>query len=689
MQEQIFDALRRGAHDQALAMAREAVAATPGQAQPHRWLAMAQEAAGDHDAALASIDRAIALAPEDADLHFHRAGYLLGKREVEAAQAALSQSVQLDPNQFGAYVLQAQLAVARGDLEECQRLSKLAARIAPGHPWLRMLEGTLALQRGEADSAISLLSSASRQAPEDAQIRYVLGFAYLQKGHLAFAEHAFNSVLGQSSDGDNLRALIADLQRRQGRFDDAADTLAPLLAAADAAPALQRLGGQLELAAGRPERALPLLRAALAAQPEDPLALAGMLELWQRSGDRDDARRTLDAALATSPQAEGLWRARVAIEAVDGEEVMAVLDRWLAAAPDALAALDVQMHVYLARGDRALAEAAARRILEQAPDYPPAHRCLVDGLLRSDARMAVAHLNDAIARSEDADIQRLYRGWLGIAQDSAGYRDKAVQTWLALQAETGQQRMPPPAPAATADAPLPAPAAVAADTPPVAFLIGAPGASVERVATLLAGCLPAFRGDRFQGEPPRDELQRLNTAVRLVEGQVTPEAVARSWYAQLPARGLPNAQVIDWLPWWDNALLAVLRGHIPQAQLIVALRDPRDMLLDWLVFGAPFRFESAEAAATWMARYLEQIAAIEENDLLPRTLLRMDAIVNDEAAVAQALGEVLQSPLPEPPAGLFGAPRFASGRWREYAQALAQPFATLAPVARRLGYSDT
>jgi hypothetical protein len=31
---------------------------------------------------------------------------------------------------------------------------------------------------------------------------------------------------------------------------------------------------------------------------------------------------------------------------------------------------------------------------------------------------------------------------------------------------------------------------------------------------------------------------------------------------------------------------------------------------------------------------------------------------------------------------------FPAGHWRVYAQALAEPFALLAPVARRLGYAE-
>src|SRR3546814_15778714 len=67
MQADILDALRRGANEDALSLARAATTANPQDPQAHRALAMALRASGDSDAALVSIDRAIALAPEDAE----------------------------------------------------------------------------------------------------------------------------------------------------------------------------------------------------------------------------------------------------------------------------------------------------------------------------------------------------------------------------------------------------------------------------------------------------------------------------------------------------------------------------------------------------------------------------------------------------------------------------------------------
>src|SRR3546814_1642076 len=95
MQADILDALRRGANEDALSLARAATTANPQDPQAHRALAMALRASGDSDAALVSIDRAIALAPEDAELHFHRAGYLVGGRQLEAAQRSEEHTSEL------------------------------------------------------------------------------------------------------------------------------------------------------------------------------------------------------------------------------------------------------------------------------------------------------------------------------------------------------------------------------------------------------------------------------------------------------------------------------------------------------------------------------------------------------------------------------------------------------------------
>lgn len=691
MQEQIYEALRSGAHDQALALARDAVAADPQGARPQLWLAMASRAAGLDDDAMAAIDRAIARAPDDADLHFHRAGLLLGRSDVDGAQSALSASVTLDPNLFGAYILQAQLALGRGDLDEAERQGRLAARLAPEHPWSRTIDGMVALRRGRHDDALALLSQAAAQAPDDAQVMHALGFAYLGKGHLAFAEQAFRKLLDRSPDAAALRTLLAQVVRGQGRSGEAVDLLQPLADAPDtASPALLRHAGGLALQAGRQAQALPWLRAAFAAEPEDPVVLGLLMEAWGREQRVDEARDTLEAALATSPQAERLWRARLSLERVDGEGVDGLIGRWQSAMPGHVPALEAELEHAVARGDEPSAEAVARRIIALEPGRSSAQRFLIERLMAHDPESAVDHLEDLLGKAEDDVRRRLLRGWMGLAQDRAGRHAHAVETWVGLEMEAASQRLPLLDPTAPSTRPLPPLAEIEGEPPATVFLYGPPGSGVEQLAGVLRASVLSFRDDRFGPNPPPDALQNYNTPRQLASGELATGDVADSWRAHLAARGLDERETIDWLPWWDNSLLPVLRERFPHASVLLALRDPRDMLLDWLVYGAPapLRITSLKAAAGWLSIGLNQLAQLHEDDLFAHHLLKLDGIEADAPALVAAVSEALRTPLPALPPGVLGPPRFPSGHWRRYAEALAEPFAMLRPVARRLGYPD-
>ena len=686
MHDSILDALRRGAHDEALDLARQAVADAPQDADAQRLLALALRASGDAEGALAALDAALALAPDDADLHFQRAGMLLGGRDVEAALAALSQSVLLDPNQYGAYVMQAQLAIGRGDLDEGERQQKLAARVAPDHPWTTMLEGTLASRRGDHDRALALLADASARAPEDLQVLNAMAFAYLARGHLAFAEQSFRRVL-ETTGQAQLRGLLARIVLEQGRPADAADMIAELNAdPAQTTPVWQTIGGELELRAGRPERAFPLLRAAFAEMPQSRRTTEALVGLWTRNDAGDEAREAIDRALQTVSDADHLWFARLAFEPIGSASAAEVVERWNTVRPDHVPALVARMSHHAVSGDAEAAEAASRVITALQPGHTVANEFQFNRLLERDPGAAVTFAEGLLPNAH-GDAQLMLRRWIGLAQDAAGRHADAVATWVATSAEAtahaGHGADPTDPPAA-----WPALATVDAPQPPVVFMYGAPGANADRVAGVLQRVVPEFRADRFAASVP-DALQDTTAPARFVAGQFTAEQVIGSWRALLPARGIEQGAVIDWLPWWDNAWLSALRPQLPKARLLFVIRDPRDMLIDWLAFGTmlTMRIDAADSAAAWLARHLAQIADIVEQDLLTHTLVRTDAPAADLPALAASLGQALGvENFPEPPRELLGPDRFPTGHWRAYAEALAGPIAMLTPVAVRLGY---
>lgn len=688
MQEQIFDALRRGAHDEAVAAARAAIAAEPDAARAHLWLAMALNASGQRSEALATIDRGIVLAPEDASLHVQRAGLLLDARDLDAAKAALSSGVALDPNQFAAYVMQAQLALATGDIDEAERQGRLAARVAPDHPWNGMLEGLVALRRGDAARAVAVLARAAGASPDDPQLLNALGLAYLANGHAAFAEQVFRRLLERDAGTDAARILLARIVQQQARPGDAADLLQPLLdeARSTATAPLLRLAGQLDLAAGRFDRAIATLRRAVEADGNDVAAMASLAEGLRLAGDAEGARRMLDQALAVAPAADGLWFARVALEE-DDDARDALVMRWNAVLPDSVSALEARMAGQARTGGDI--DATAARILEREPGHGGAHLARIDARLRRDPLEAIAYIEALLPKVPEGPAYALFQSWLALARDRAGQYDAAAKTWLAWNLGVAPTRPPLPDPSPkVVQWPGLAPAAPGAGT--LTFLHGLPGSRVEQVGAVFESLLPAFRSDRFGATAPADLFQHYATPGRLASGELSPSQVAESWIAALPSRGLSAGQAFDWLPFWHNAFLMVLRERMPHARLLFALRDPRDMLMDWFAHGpsTSFRIEGLSLAAWWLRTSLEQLAEIGEQSLFPHTLLRLDAVADDPAALAATLSEAMQVRVPTLHRQVLGVAHFRSGHWRKYAQVLAEPFAMLTPVAQRLGYPE-
>lgn len=688
MQEQILDALRSGDTGAALDAARRFANEAPDNVEARRLLALALRVGGELEAAREAVLAAIALAPDDADLHMEHASLQLALRDPDAAAQALDATVELDPNHFPAYATQAHLALARGDLADAERIIRLAERVAPEHPELQVLQGMVALRRGNGDAAIAKLSAATQQAPDDPLALQALAFAHFQQGHFAFAEQAFRKLLDVAPPGHDARLMVALLQERQGRPVDALDELAPLLAnETTATPQVRRFAGELELAAGRADRALEHLRVAFTALPGEPRATTAIVEAWRRTGRAEEARSMLDAALATSPENDGLWRARLAVDPY-GEAAAGLIERWRRQSPASINALDAEMVFHANEGRAAESGAAARAMLELAPDHFGAEARLVDSLLETGPAEALQRIESLLARENlRKEARDAFDVRLGLARHRAGDVAGALAHWSRRANAGPGTRLPLPE-ATPAPAEWPAAAAPAGNVPPVAFLLGLPGGLSERGAQLLQP-VPTFRDDRMGPNPPADVFQDIGSWPGVAAGKLDAPSVINTWRVALPRRGIRGA-VIDWLPWWDNSYTSVVRAALPEARLLVMLRDPRDMLLDWLAFGAgtPFAAGTPQAAADWLAAALDQVATVHEQALLAHELLRVDDIADDPVAMSAQIGAMLGIRLPPPPAGLFGNRRITAGDWRGYADLLAGPFAALAPVARRLGYPD-
>jgi len=665
----ITEALRRGDAAAALATAREAVAAEPENAHAHHLLGVCLQRSRDLAGARAALERALELAPDMAANHFSLATLKLAEGDVGGAIEGLKAALVLDPNQLGAYVLLAHLAVSRGDRAEAERNLRLAQRVAPEHPQVRVIEGYIAQANGDGERAIKCFTAAAEADPNLAAAQLALGQAYLSRRMWPFAEQALRNALrlDPSRAPSTLRALVEAL-RRQGKADETLSAVDELLRLVPADPVARVLRAELLVDQGRPEEAAADLGALLDAHPAHPPLLRQAVILLARLGRGEEALARAETALATQPDEDELWKTRLQLSGLLGEDAKDLLDRWQAARPASAACQEMLCGYFDARGNAAEAEAHADRALAIEPDLYAANLFKLRGELAVDPAAALARVERLLPQAGDAIAQRTLLGWRGLALDALGRHAEAAASWRDMVRRPATGQIPPPPPLPASEAP--------AGSIPGTLLYSPPGVRAEFVLRQAKSRLgQRLRLDRIGNHAAGDGFGGL----RFVPGH--PEAgSAERWQAALAPLGLDPAATIDWLPHVDGYTFAALGG----AKVVALLTDPRDALLNWMLHGSlqnfSFFLEFGDAAR-WLSDVLATLA--DEAEASGRVVL-VD-LDGDAAVGAQALEQALG--LDEPLPALSGrGQRLPAGHWRHYREAFAAEFAQLAQVAVRLGY---
>ena len=455
-------------------------------------------------------------------------------------------------------------------------------------------------------------------------------------------------------------------------------------------------------AARRPEASLEAAARGLGAAPGDPDLLSVQAAVLITLGRTSKARERYEAALATDPErfeaAFGL--ALLTADSGDWPAATAHIARLRARDPDRpdLKWLAARAAVSLGEPARAL---EVLEPLARDPRLAPDQQAEVL-LLLSDALDSLNHAAEAFAAAQQGKLiqHRLYAE-RAQGREGAAARFQRLRDWFEAA---------DPAPWARAPEPHQAPAAGHA------FLVGFPRSGTTLLEQALAGH-PQVAALEEAPTLAAAHAEFLSDAAGLARLARLSKADAYAWraryWAEVESRGVgvEGRLFLDKAPAATEDLPLVAK-LFPEAKVLFAIRDPRDVVLSCL--RQPFQMNALTYAFTDLSTAAEAYAAnmaLAETyrHILPLHLfeVRHEPLVRGfegklrqicaflelafDPAMIDVAGTAARREVRTPSASQVraGLNRKGIGRWRAYQAELAPVLPVLAPWVERFGYKPS
>ncbi|MDZ7791556.1 MAG: tetratricopeptide repeat protein [Xanthomonadales bacterium] len=601
-----------------------------------------QQAQGHDDEALETFQQAVARDDSRAESWFQLGRARRRAGDETGATEALEKAVVLDPNHALARVELGHQALAAGERESAQAHYRTALRAQPDCVPAMVGLAERLLDTGEVDQAYELSTRAVRLRPGSIETQLAAARVFMRRGHPDFAERCLENALSAAPNSAELHRAKAQLLLQRGRAEEglAAAAEARRCGASDHQVGLLEIRGLHQL--GDLSEARRRLEAFSRHQPLDAAGLLMLAELRLSDGDAQGARELVEQLEGDWPEAGQLVRARLAEMA--GER---------ARAAELAAALHDDGSARIRRQSRLL---SAR--LAMADDQP--QPCI-------EALQPLAAEGD-----EDPFVHWM----LAKALDQAGRHEEAA----AHLPRTGW-RVPPLLQVAAAQMPnrlydalenfkpdgWPSRAPDDGRAQPV-FILGWPGSGRDQLLAALAEQWSTRMLDR-EGAAQRREILGLpawpENLAALDEGRVR---LARKRYLRQVAG--EEGQVLEpmWLP---LAALPAIARLFPNATVVLADADTRDLELDWRLAG----YRGINDLRTLCEREQAVLETLLERLPLDFMVFSRGDLERDSSEVAAELARVMgledASALAEAIDRQFRALP-ATGHWRHYGELFGQ-----------------
>jgi len=651
---------------------------------------------------------------------------------LSGAERSLRKVIKHDPKHGDALHLLGLIALRSGQAKAGERRIRQAIAAVPGNPVYHGSLGAALREQGQSAAALAAYAAALALNPDYAIAWQNSAQIEADLGHSDAAITAFRRAIaldpGDAVAHFGLANVLAevDAAAAEPHYRAALEIDEDYVEAWNNLGNLMAEGGRLILAAGA-------FREAIRRRPDDAALPLNMAKKLEAGGQLDEAGAAYAEALEVDGGNAAALAGLAALTAYRGDDAGAaeLFERLLALEPDNPRTHAAIAGWHEAAGRSDTARAAAEQSLTLTPGHAEATLMLAQ-LDRRDGNLEAARARleglstdgeDGACAFElgrvrdrlgdyDAAFAAFERGNTALDQARNAGRFDGVR-YLSLVREIGAT--------VTKKAVAAWPKAIADDglATPI-FFVGFPRSGT----TLMEQILDAHDDLISIEELPLLEAARRrmteDAAYPAALGDLSPALIAdmrRSYWqaanealGEAPGQAVGARRLIDKLP-LNIVHLGLVRRIFPDAQIIVALRDPRDVVLSCFMQSftpndAMVHFRDVDAAADLYAEVMANWRAQQQCLGLDTFDYRYEDLVADPATVAAGVLKFLGLPWQDSVldyhsrkrARLVMTPSYqdvrepvynrAVARWRHYADALAPVQARLAPFVAAFGYED-
>ncbi len=434
------------------------------QAKPRIALATLYLRKQDPAAAERVLQEAVAKDPKSVEAHTALASFYLSRQDTVKAEQEFKMAADLAPAGSPARLKLAEFYLLAGRREEAKKTLQGIAKKAPDYlpAWRRLAEIAFAEQNYE--ESLKALQPVLKKNPQDLEGIFLRARVHLAKRETTDAVQGFQQVLKleprftparfqlalaqlQAGNVQQAKAELKEATRLVPNFTEAILLLAELNIQTGAAQAaiedlekfiasrpprvIQAYGllGSAYLAKGEPAKATEAYRNVLQLAPKDPRGHYLVALGLRAQGKSGEAKSELEAALTLSPGyvEAAAQLVQIALGDKRPDQALDRVKKQVALVPSSAGLQDLLGTVYMARGERDLAETAFLKATELEPRLVDPYLQL-GRLYAASGRydQAVARLNQAV-KLNPQNIAPLML--LGVTYQQKGDIPKAEQAF--------------------------------------------------------------------------------------------------------------------------------------------------------------------------------------------------------------------------------------------------------------------